>query len=111
LADPFYTSRTYIFTLDSLGLNHYEAVEILTDYLNLEAQHKRKIVKPTAAIGKKALVSKFNGGSSSQVMISQVPIQPNNFDCGIYLLHFAETFLSDPRRYFRTITVRLSLHF
>lgn len=36
----------------------------------------------------------------------QVPVQPNFCDCGIYLLHFAQTFMSDPDNYCSTIHVR-----
>lgn len=35
--------------------------------------------------------------------MSQVPSQPNFADCGIYLLHFAKTFLSKPAHYFDLI--------
>ncbi len=32
-------------------------------------------------------------------------MQPNFCDCGVYLLHFAQTFLSDPAKYHHLITV------
>jgi len=41
----------------------------------------------------------------------QVPVQPNFCDCGIYLLHLAQTFMSDPARYRRMILVSLILSF
>jgi len=36
----------------------------------------------------------------------QVPTQPNYCDCGVYLLHFAETFMKDPKKYCEMILVR-----
>ncbi|RUS27948.1 hypothetical protein BC938DRAFT_482535, partial [Jimgerdemannia flammicorona] len=34
-----------------------------------------------------------------EVIIAKVPQQKNGFDCGIFLLYFAEIFLSDPEYY------------
>ena len=31
------------------------------------------------------------------LVVFQVPHQPNFCDCGIYLLHFAKTFMKDPQ--------------
>ena len=39
----------------------------------------------------------------------QVPQQPNFCDCGLYILHFVEQFLSDPANMTRYIVVRLSI--
>jgi Ulp1 family protease len=39
------------------------------------------------------------------LLLLQVPEQPNHCDCGIYLLHFAKTFMKDPHRYVRQICV------
>jgi hypothetical protein len=36
---------------------------------------------------------------------SQVPHQPNSYDCGIYLLHFVQTFMSDAKKYANVILV------
>ena len=36
---------------------------------------------------------------------TQVPIQPNTYDCGVYLLHFAKTFMTDPKKYAKMIMV------
>lgn len=79
---------TYIFTMDSLGGRHPAAIKRLQKYLHLEAEDKRKLSKTSEARGKQAIV----------------PVQPNFCDCGLYLLHFAETFVNDPAKYCRIIT-------
>ncbi|KAJ7758160.1 hypothetical protein DFH07DRAFT_456883 [Mycena maculata] len=83
---------TYVFTLDSLGSRHPKVVKVLAQYLKYEAQEKRKIPLEMTSqpIGKAALV----------------PHQPNFCDCGIYLLHLAQTFISDPERYCELITTK-----
>ncbi|KAJ6621834.1 hypothetical protein B0H10DRAFT_2015955 [Mycena sp. CBHHK59/15] len=83
---------TYIFTLDSLGTRHPKVVTVLSQYLKFEAFHKKgiPIEQSSKALGKAALV----------------PHQPNFCDCGIYLLHLAQTFISDPQRYYNLITTR-----
>ncbi|TFK73611.1 cysteine proteinase [Pluteus cervinus] len=75
--------KTYIFTLDSLGSAHPKAIKVLSKYLGLEAKDKLNVEKYSDAVGKQA----------------HVPFQPNYCDCGIYLLHFVETFMSDPAGY------------
>ncbi|KAF7364961.1 ULP-PROTEASE domain-containing protein [Mycena venus] len=81
---------TCVFTLDSLGTPHDEAVSVLGNYLQLEAREKKgiSIEMSRKPVGKKALV----------------PYQRNNFDCGIYLIHLAQTFISDPEHYHNLIT-------
>ncbi|KAG7443142.1 cysteine proteinase [Guyanagaster necrorhizus] len=74
---------TYIFTMDSLGSRHPRVIGVLGNYLRLEAIDKKGIEISSKPIGKQALV----------------PVQPNFCDCGIYLIHFAQTFMSDPARY------------
>ncbi|KAG8972431.1 hypothetical protein FRC05_010024 [Tulasnella sp. 425] len=72
--------QTHIFILDSLGSKHPSVFNTLREWLSLEAEHKRKekIPKAAAASGKYV----------------KVPYQPNHVDCGVYLLHFAETFVA-----------------
>jgi len=41
---------------------------------------------------------------------TQMPLQPNSYDCGIYLLHFVQTFMSDPIKYANIIIVRCIIH-
>ncbi|KAK0464630.1 uncharacterized protein EV420DRAFT_1638178 [Desarmillaria tabescens] len=79
---------TYIFTMDSLGSRHPRVITVLGNYLRLEAIDKKGIENSSKPIGKQALV----------------PVQPNFCDCGIYLIHFAQTFMSDPARYCSIIT-------
>ncbi|PBK74718.1 cysteine proteinase [Armillaria solidipes] len=81
---------TYIFTMDSLGSRHPRVISVLGNYLRLEAVDKKGIEASSKPIGKQALV----------------PVQPNFCDCGIYLVHFAQTFMSDPARYCSIITAR-----
>ncbi|KAH0832102.1 hypothetical protein J3R83DRAFT_13011 [Lanmaoa asiatica] len=72
--------RTYIFILDSLGTRHPQAIKVLKQYLTSEAQDKRNFDEVRDAVGKQV----------------QVPVQPNTWDCGIYLLHFVKVFMSAP---------------
>ncbi|KAJ7784364.1 hypothetical protein B0H16DRAFT_295419 [Mycena metata] len=80
---------TYVFTLDSLGTRHPKVVNVLGQYLQFEALEKKGIPmdKSSRPVGKTALV----------------PHQPNFCDCGLYLLHLAQTFISDPSRYYTLI--------
>ncbi|KAI0051112.1 hypothetical protein FA95DRAFT_1676228 [Auriscalpium vulgare] len=73
---------TRIYTFDSLSARHPQAIKRLARYLQLEAHDKKgkSIEETTEPKGKQALV----------------PHQPNYCDCGIYLLHFAKTFMKDP---------------
>ena len=75
--------RTYVFTFDSLGTQHNKACKLLSQYIMAEAREKKGFDNPSEAKGKKA----------------QVPVQPNYCDCGLYLLHFAKMFLSDPDKF------------
>ncbi|KAF8964224.1 hypothetical protein BDZ97DRAFT_919789 [Flammula alnicola] len=81
--------KTYIFTFDSLGTRHPQAIRRLGNYLVKEARDKKGVQNAALAEGKMAL---------------QVPVQPNFCDCGVYLLHFAQTFMSNPQHYFHVIT-------
>ncbi|KAJ7505111.1 hypothetical protein B0H11DRAFT_1976828 [Mycena galericulata] len=83
---------TYVFTLDSLGTRHPKVVKVLGQYLKFEAREKRGIPweESSHPVGKMA----------------QVPHQPNFCDCGIYLLHLAQTFISRPKHYCELITAK-----
>ncbi|KAF7346574.1 hypothetical protein MSAN_01885500 [Mycena sanguinolenta] len=80
---------THVFILDSLGGRHLRVCNVLGQYLQLEAREKQGIAIENSrkSVGKQA----------------QVPQQPNFCDCGIYLLHLAQTFISDPEHYFALI--------
>ncbi|KAL0563850.1 hypothetical protein V5O48_018212, partial [Marasmius crinis-equi] len=69
----------YILIMDSLGQKHNQAIDKLSLYLEFEAasRHEKDPRKLTKPVGKHA----------------QVPTQPNFCDCGIYVLHFARTFV------------------
>ncbi|KIK94059.1 hypothetical protein PAXRUDRAFT_828393 [Paxillus rubicundulus Ve08.2h10] len=69
--------QTYIFTLDSLGTRHPQAIRVLKQYLEREAKDKRNFDEVRDAVGKQV----------------QVPVQPNTWDCGVYLLHFVKVFM------------------
>lgn len=81
--------RTWIFCFDSLGSKHPRALKKLNDYLRAEAEDKKGVKDADHALTKMAL-----------------PLyQPNFCDCGLYLLHFATTFLSDPEKYMKITAV------
>ncbi|KAG6850345.1 hypothetical protein H0H93_014618 [Arthromyces matolae] len=82
--------RTFIFTFDSLGTDRPATIERLANYLKKEAQDKLQKSDTNDPVGMKA----------------QVPVQPNFFDCGLYLLHFTDVFMSDPEKYSRIIRAR-----
>lgn len=77
--------QTHIITLDSLGGPHKQAVNQLAKYLRLEAKDKKGIDQPSSATG----------------LVAAVPTQPNFCDCGVYLLHLAQTFMKNPQHYFQ----------
>ncbi|KAF7365017.1 hypothetical protein MVEN_00372800 [Mycena venus] len=81
---------TYVFILDSLGGRHTRVYNVLGSYLQFEARERKGLSLDMSRkpIGKQA----------------HVPHQPNFCDCGIYLLHLAQTFISDPEHYFNLIT-------
>jgi len=81
---------TYIFTLDSLGSKHPQAIKFLRAYLKMEAKDKKNIVNSSNAQGFQALV----------------PGQPNFCDCGLYLLHLAKMFVTRPDHHCRVILSR-----
>ncbi|EMD31406.1 hypothetical protein CERSUDRAFT_119788 [Gelatoporia subvermispora B] len=72
--------RAYIFVFDSLGNRHPQAVKNLIGYLQMEAKDKKGLDETSPAEGKQALV----------------PSQLNYSDCGVYLIHYVATFMSDP---------------
>ncbi|PBL00031.1 cysteine proteinase [Armillaria gallica] len=74
---------TQIFTLDSLGSEHQDTLTALSNFLVLEASDKKGVQTTRQPITQSA----------------SVPRQRNSYDCGIFLLHFAETFMSEPSRY------------
>ena len=55
------------------------------------------------SIGKRRFILVFHDFLSHSI---QVPAQPNYCDCGVYLLHFVEQFMSDPETFSQQILVR-----
>ncbi|KAG6330376.1 hypothetical protein ID866_8713 [Astraeus odoratus] len=88
VTQPQTLAQTYIFTLDSLGSKHVQAIRVLKNYLAREAKDKRGFDEVRDAIGKQV----------------HVPAQPNTWDCGIYLLHLTKVFMSSPEHHFHLIT-------
>ncbi|KAF7298896.1 ULP-PROTEASE domain-containing protein [Mycena indigotica] len=84
--------RTYIFTLDSLGTKHPRVGNILGSYLRQEALVKKNIPE--------------EGSSKAAYKHALVPHQPNFCDCGLYLIHLAQTFFSDPDKYANLMLTR-----
>lgn len=82
--------RTRIFILDSLGNRHPQAMKQLNKWLELEAMDKKKLESVTPAIAK----------------MVPVPVQPNYCDCGLYILHFSKTFMSDPIYFCQTVMIK-----
>lgn len=102
--------RTYIFTFDSLGGKHPAAANNLSRYLQMEAKDKKglDISQTTPAAGVTALVRCFYLAFTlmeCQYLALQVPAQPNFCDCGVYLIHFVQTFMSYPDSYIKKIVV------
>lgn len=101
--------RARIFLLDSLGVEHPQPRRILAQYLLQEA-HDKKLI-PEGSINDPATKTWFKEHTAGHNVkannpsycvnwsitdVFQVPVQPNHCDCGVYLIHFAETFLSNP---------------
>lgn len=76
--------KCYMFVFDSLGNTHPTAVRLLNEYLRCEATVKGK-----------STVSWSNAVAS----YAKVPLQPNSWDCGVYVLQTIESLFSDPDKY------------
>ncbi|GAA6059135.1 hypothetical protein JCM10212_003882 [Sporobolomyces blumeae] len=81
-ADASATDRCWIFTFDSLGSDHGAAVTKLRNYLDMEAKTKMGL--------------QWTAAHLVQGIAVTVPQQTNFCDCGLYILHFVETFLANP---------------
>ncbi|KAK9321721.1 hypothetical protein V1517DRAFT_261807, partial [Lipomyces orientalis] len=77
-------SRPVIFIFDSLKLRHNTVFRPLRDYLVAEAEDKRGI-----KIERDHIKSKYG----------YAPAQPNYCDCGVYVAHYVEAFLSKPEAF------------
>ncbi|KAF2742074.1 cysteine proteinase [Sporormia fimetaria CBS 119925] len=82
-----------IIILDSLGNTHPRATRALKDYIIEEGKDKRNI---ETTITHNALYVKD----------SQIPMQENYTDCGVYLLGYLEKFFRDPTAFVTRILAR-----
>ncbi|KAK4041688.1 hypothetical protein C8A01DRAFT_45227 [Parachaetomium inaequale] len=87
-------ARTYnpedprIITLDSLGSNHPQGINLLKKYLLAEFEHKRGklITDLPQQLGMRAI---------------NIPEQDNLCDCGVYLLGYIQEFVKNPNEFVR----------
>lgn len=103
-------SSATVSILDSFGEEHPEAFTVLRNYLFCEAKaHKLIPPKSTDKEMKQWFRAKISNrhvevrGPASCVLfvkfifhVTKVPQQPNEQDCGLFLIHFVEIFLEDP---------------
>jgi Ulp1 protease family, C-terminal catalytic domain len=82
-----------IIIFDSLSLKHPPAIKALKEYIIGEAASKHQF----------ALTKESIAGTHAKV-----PGQSNHCDCGVFLLHYVEKFLSDPGKYLPDMLVRSS---
>nr|XP_019008581.1 uncharacterized protein I206_06258 [Kwoniella pini CBS 10737]OCF47362.1 hypothetical protein I206_06258 [Kwoniella pini CBS 10737] len=75
--------RTWIITFDSLGGPHAAVGKHLNSWLRYEAKDKKGIDYKT---------------SDAVYWEGRVPQQPNFYDCGIYVVHYAKQFLQNPTK-------------
>ncbi|KAF9586496.1 hypothetical protein BGW38_003621 [Lunasporangiospora selenospora] len=76
--------KCYILCLDSLGGTHPVVFKALRSYLQNELLHKKNL---SIAVTPKLVAGKYS---------SKCPRQGNLWDCGIFLLHYADVFLRNP---------------
>ncbi|KAF9968613.1 hypothetical protein BGZ70_001349 [Mortierella alpina] len=76
--------KTYILCLDSLGGTHQTVFKVLRSFLQQELSTRKGIHKPLTT---KEVTGKYS---------SKCPRQENLWDCGVYLLHYAEVFMRNP---------------
>ncbi|KAJ6146962.1 hypothetical protein N7497_008944 [Penicillium chrysogenum] len=75
-------NQTTIITLDSLDAPRSAAIKSLREYVCCEAESKRGVnLHPNNVKGMRA---------------RDIPLQPNSWDCGLYLLAFLEKFVQSP---------------
>ncbi|CAI7678151.1 unnamed protein product [Penicillium discolor] len=75
-------NQTTIITFDSLDMSRSPTIKILREYICREAESKRGVeLDPTKIKGMRA---------------RDIPLQPNFWDCGLYLLAYLEKFAQSP---------------
>ncbi|GAA5934058.1 hypothetical protein JCM3775_002863 [Rhodotorula graminis] len=77
--------KCWVLTFDWLGAPHEQVANRVRDYLVREAASKWGLNETSP--------------DDVQVVKVDVPQQPNSCDCGLYLLHYVETFFKNPQLY------------
>ncbi|KAJ5735831.1 uncharacterized protein N7483_000956 [Penicillium malachiteum] len=85
--------QTTIVTFDSLDISHYQTSKILRQYLAKESVSKRGI-----DISSKATAKAIKGKRATNL-----PLQNNYSDCGLYLLAYVEKFVQNPDSFIANI--------
>ncbi|KAI8147740.1 hypothetical protein BJV82DRAFT_593174 [Fennellomyces sp. T-0311] len=83
-------SKAVIYSLDSMGISRRAAANRIIKYLQSAAKDRLGIEE-----------SRFK---KPKYQKATVPLQPNAYDCGIYVLHFIETFLINPVKVIPALT-------
>ncbi|KAI7853117.1 hypothetical protein BDC45DRAFT_156364 [Circinella umbellata] len=86
------SDKAIVYSLDSMGLKRTKSASRVIKYLN-SAAHDRLGIDPKQFI--KPVYVQAN-----------VPLQPNAYDCGIYVLHFIEMFLQQPEKIMSILTAK-----
>ncbi|KAI9304548.1 hypothetical protein BJ944DRAFT_163374, partial [Cunninghamella echinulata] len=91
--EPTEFKKSTIYVLDSLHGKHTKCIKNIIKYLRMEAKHKRDV----------DLESFINPVTEYPL----VPRQKNYYDCGIYILHFAELFTLNPQKFIEALNVSI----
>ena len=84
---------------------HSGTFKRLGGYLKMEAKSKKGLEVPGEVQG---ITTRVQFHFLFRMIIKlgpQVPHQTNSWDCGIYLLHYAETFVADAEQFVNIILV------
>jgi Ulp1 family protease len=104
------TSWTYIFSSDIKDsyVNLSRTIYVLDSLLSPEApeifQHVKRLIRDISVYWTTNDIL-----SDIRCVVPRVPQQPNTYDCGVFVLHFARTFFSDPPLYCRLMEVSIFL--
>ncbi|KAJ5609398.1 hypothetical protein N7528_009965 [Penicillium herquei] len=85
--------QPHIVSFDSLDISHYQTNKVLRQYLSKESESKRGI-----DISSKATLKGIKGKRATNL-----PLQNNYFDCGLYLLAYVEKFVQNPDSFISNI--------
>jgi Ulp1 family protease len=95
-----------ILILDSLGGEHSDVQMLLSNYLKAEAMSKNESLSTLEPYAEDVKVSiDLALMSCTHPPCQGVPHQTNSYDCALYLIHFADMFLSRPSLYLKLIKV------